>query len=91
MWPALQGIALFADERFNQGDGLHFNYVTNRFLSDEEVMATRAYSQQKLIVDVRRRQQAGASYVRVAFLVFAVAALAFAVIQIRKSRLRQKP
>lgn len=56
--PAIVGVTLFTDERFNTGNGLHFNYLAERWLDREEVAKLPEYKRAKALADSRSRFKA---------------------------------
>jgi hypothetical protein len=72
--PAIVGVTLFTDERFNTGNGLHFNYLAERWLDREEVTKLPEYKRAKALADSRARFKAHGKwfkYFLIAFILLA--------------------
>jgi hypothetical protein len=92
--PAIMGVTLFTDERFNTGNNLHFNYLEEAWLGREAVKRLPEYKHAKAQADRAERliaHRAQFKYFLIAFVLLAGAPLSVLLWrQVRGSGARNK-
>lgn len=68
--PAIVGVTLFTDGRFNTGNGLRFNYLAERWLDREAVKKLPEYKRAKVLADSTARFKARGKHFKFFLLAF---------------------